>query len=84
MTRDARAEVRLTNELIREFKRVTGKENLLFRVAEATVDAGDMLVATPSTRSRRRRCYATWWPEFKACWPTRTGTACSPPTTSAA
>ncbi|WP_244163523.1 hypothetical protein [Rhodococcus koreensis] len=35
---------RVTNELIREFKRVTGKENLLFRVAEATVDAGDKLV----------------------------------------
>ncbi|MGV9865705.1 DUF4158 domain-containing protein [Rhodococcus koreensis] len=41
---NARAEVRVTNELIREFKRVTGKENLLFRVAEATVDAGDKLV----------------------------------------
>lgn len=41
---NARAEVRVTNELIKEFKRVTGKENLLFRVAEATVDAGDMLV----------------------------------------
>jgi TnpA family transposase len=41
---NARAEVRVTNELIKEFKRVTGKENLLFRVAEATVDAGDKLV----------------------------------------
>ncbi|KKC04333.1 Tn3 family transposase [Mycobacterium nebraskense] len=41
---NARAEVRVTNELIKEFKRVTGKENLLFRVAEATVDAGDRLV----------------------------------------
>ncbi|MEV6138130.1 DUF4158 domain-containing protein [Nocardia sp. NPDC051990] len=41
---NARAEVRVTNELIKEFKRVTGKENLLFRVAEATVDAGDQLV----------------------------------------
>jgi TnpA family transposase len=41
---NARAEVRVTNELIREFKRVTGKENLLFRVAEATVDSGDKLV----------------------------------------
>ena len=40
----ARAEVRVTNQLIKEFKRVTGKENLLFRVAEATVDAGDRLV----------------------------------------
>ena len=41
---NARAEVRVTNELIKEFKRVTGKENLLFRLAEATVDAGDTLV----------------------------------------
>ncbi len=41
---NARAEVRVTNELIKEFKGVTGKENLLFRVAEATVDAGDKLV----------------------------------------
>jgi hypothetical protein len=35
---------RLSDELIREFKRGTDKENLLFRVAEATVDAGDELV----------------------------------------
>lgn len=41
---NARAEVRVTNQLIKEFQRVTGKENLLFRVAEATVDAGDKLV----------------------------------------
>lgn len=41
---NARAEVRVTKELIKEFQRVTGKENLLFRVAEATVDAGDRLV----------------------------------------
>ncbi len=41
---NARAEVRVTKELIKEFKRVTGKENLLFRVAEATVNAGDQLV----------------------------------------
>ena len=40
----ARAEVRVTNQLIKEFKRVTGKENLLFRVAEATAEAGDRLV----------------------------------------
>jgi hypothetical protein len=41
---NARAEIRVTKELIKEFKRVTGKENLLFRVAEATVDAGEKLV----------------------------------------
>ena len=41
---NARAEVKVTKELIKEFQRVTGKENLLFRLAEATVDAGDRLV----------------------------------------
>ncbi|MEU4342097.1 Tn3 family transposase [Nocardia sp. NPDC023852] len=41
---NARAEVRVTNELIKEFKRVTGKENLLFKAAEATGDTGDKLV----------------------------------------
>jgi hypothetical protein len=41
---NARAEIRVTNQLIKEFKRVTGKENLLFRLAEATVDAGERLV----------------------------------------
>jgi hypothetical protein len=41
---NARAEIRVTKELIKEFKRVTGKENLLFRLAKATVDAGDELV----------------------------------------
>lgn len=34
----------MTKELIKEFERVTGQENLLFRVAEATVNAGDQLV----------------------------------------
>jgi hypothetical protein len=37
---NARAEVRVTKELIKEFTRVTGEENLLFRVAEVTVNAG--------------------------------------------
>ncbi|MGW0003764.1 DUF4158 domain-containing protein [Nocardia grenadensis] len=41
---NARAEVRVTNQLIKEFRRVTGKENLLFRLAEATVDSGEQLV----------------------------------------
>jgi hypothetical protein len=41
---NARAEVKVTRELIKEFQRVTGKENLLFLLAEATVDAGDRLV----------------------------------------
>ncbi|MBF5001913.1 hypothetical protein IRT45_32855 [Nocardia sp. BSTN01] len=34
----------MTNESIKEFTRVTGKENLLFKVPEATVDAGYKLV----------------------------------------
>jgi hypothetical protein len=33
----ARANRRLTTELVNEFKKVTGEENLLFRVAEAAV-----------------------------------------------
>jgi hypothetical protein len=41
---NARAEVRVTKELIKELTRVTGKEHLLFRLAEATVDAGDRMV----------------------------------------
>lgn len=37
----ARAERKVTGELINAFKRVTGKENLLFHIAEASVDAPD-------------------------------------------
>ncbi|GAB0107311.1 Tn3 family transposase [Nocardia sp. JMUB6875] len=67
---NARAEVRVTNELIKEFKRVTGKENLLFRVAEATVDAGDSLVRDTvypvASQSTLRDLVA----EFKSSGPT--------------
>jgi TnpA family transposase len=38
---NARAERRITEELVREFKRVTGKETILFRIAEAAVDHPD-------------------------------------------
>jgi Domain of unknown function (DUF4158)/Tn3 transposase DDE domain len=38
---NARAEKKITEELIREFKRVTGKETILFRLAEAAVDHPD-------------------------------------------
>ena len=34
----------MTNELIAEFKRVTGKENLLFRIAEAALSAPESRV----------------------------------------
>ncbi len=37
----ARAERRVTNELINAFKRVTGKENILFSIAEAAVAQPD-------------------------------------------
>lgn len=40
----ARAEKKVTQELIGEFKRVAGKENLLFRVAEASVARPDGMV----------------------------------------
>lgn len=41
---DARAQRKVTNELIAEFKRVTGKENLLFRIAEASLTAPESRV----------------------------------------
>lgn len=37
----ARAERRVTNELINAFRRVTGKENILFAIAEAALDQPD-------------------------------------------
>ena len=37
----ARAEKKVTNELVNAFKRVSGKENILFRVAEASLAAPD-------------------------------------------
>ncbi|PZS39858.1 MAG: Tn3 family transposase, partial [Pseudonocardiales bacterium] len=37
----ARAERRVTNELINAFKKVTGKENILFSIAEAALGAPD-------------------------------------------
>ncbi|MDT3441581.1 Tn3 family transposase [Pseudofrankia sp. BMG5.37] len=37
----ARAEQKVTNELINAFKRVTGKENILFRIAEASLAQPD-------------------------------------------
>jgi hypothetical protein len=40
----ARAEKKVTQELIGEFRRVAGKENLLFRVAEASVARPDGMV----------------------------------------
>jgi hypothetical protein len=43
---NARAEVRVTNELVKEFKRVTGKENLLFNAG--TVDDQSSFPTGPS------------------------------------
>jgi hypothetical protein len=37
----ARAEKKVTNDLVNAFKRVNGKENILFRVAEASLAAPD-------------------------------------------
>lgn len=37
----ARAETKVTKELVNAFKRVTGKENILLRVAEASLAAPD-------------------------------------------
>jgi len=40
----ARAERKVTDELVNAFKRVSGKENILFRVAEASLAAPDGMV----------------------------------------
>ncbi|MGI5326963.1 hypothetical protein [Actinomadura nitritigenes] len=37
----ARAEQKVTKELINAFKRVTGKENILFHIAEASLAVPD-------------------------------------------
>jgi hypothetical protein len=72
---NARAEVRVTKELIKEFQRVTGKENLLFRLAEATVDAGDRLVRDAVFPVAPQPVLRDLVAEFKASGPTyqRTG-----------
>lgn len=72
---NARAEVRVTNQLIKEFKRVTGKENLLFKVAEATVDAGDKLVRDTVFPVAPQQVLRDLVAEFKTSGPTyqRTG-----------
>jgi TnpA family transposase len=67
---NARAEVRVTNELIKEFKKVTGKENLLFRVAEATVDAGDRLVRDTVFPVASQTVLRDLVAEFKSSGPT--------------
>ncbi len=67
---NARAEVKVTRELIKEFQRVTGKENLLFRLAEATVDAGDRLVRDTVFPVAPRPVLRDLVAEFKASGPT--------------
>lgn len=67
---NARAEVRATNQLIKEFKRVTGKENLLFRVAEATVEAGDKLVRDTVFPVAPQQVLRDLVAEFKTSGPT--------------
>ena len=43
---NARAEKKVTEQLVAEFRRVAGKENILFRLAEAAVDHPDDTVRT--------------------------------------
>ena len=58
----ARAERKVTQELVREFHKVAGKETLLFRVAEAAIARPDDTVrAVVFPVAARRRC-ATWSP----------------------
>jgi hypothetical protein len=51
----ARAERRVTNELINAFKKVTGKENILFSIAEAALAAPDEAVREVVFPGRGRR-----------------------------
>ena len=67
---NARVEVKVTKELIKEFRRVTGKENLLFRVAEATVDAGDRLVRDTRVPVASQQVLRDLVAEFKSSGPT--------------
>lgn len=67
---NARAEVRVTNELIKQFKKVTGKENLLFRLAEATVNAGDRLVRDTVFPVAPQAMLADLVAEYKSSGPT--------------
>jgi hypothetical protein len=67
---NARAEVKVTRELIKEFQRVTGKENLLFLLAEATVDAGDRLVREVVFPVAPQPVLRELVAEFKASGPT--------------
>ena len=57
----ARAERKVTQELVSEFRKVAGKETLLFRLAEAAIARPDDTVrAVVYPVAARRRC-ATWW-----------------------
>jgi hypothetical protein len=67
---NARAEVRVTRQLIKEFTRVTGKENLLVRGAEATVNAGDQLVRDTVFPVAPQAVLADLAAEFKSSGPT--------------
>jgi hypothetical protein len=58
----------VTKELIQE--RVTGKENLLFRIAEATVSAGDQLVRDTVFPVAPQAVLADLVAEFKSSGPT--------------
>jgi hypothetical protein len=55
---------------VAEFKRVTDKENLLFRVAEATVNAGDQLVRDTVFPAASQAVLADLVAEFKSSGPT--------------
>ncbi|WP_159843231.1 hypothetical protein [Nocardia sp. CY41] len=67
---NARAEIRVTNKLIKKFKKVTGKENLLFRLAEATVDAGEKLVRDSVYPVASQATLRDLLAEFKSAGPT--------------
>jgi hypothetical protein len=58
---DTRAERRVEGELIRDLKRVRGKEGILFALAEAAVANPDETFAVPCTRWLLRAPFEIWY-----------------------
>ena len=65
----ARAERKVTQELVSEFRKVAGKETLLFRLAEAAIARPTTPSAPWCTRWQARRRCATWSPSTSPSGP---------------
>jgi hypothetical protein len=64
-----RAEVRVDRELVADFKRVSGKNNLLFQIAAASLDRPDHLVKEVIYPIANERTLEDLVREFKATGP---------------